>query len=93
MTGVTGGFFVIADTWDMHDVGAGWWVVMMLGMLIFWGLVIAGVVWLVRELSGRRPDRESEQPLDVLQRRLAEGDISVDEYERRREILEGQKST
>ena len=93
MTGVAGALFVIADNWDMHDVGAGWWMVMMLGMLIFWGLVIAGMVWLVRELSGRRPDHGSERPLDVLQRRLAEGDISVEEYERRRETLEGSNST
>ncbi len=93
MTGAAGAFFVIADNRDMHDVGAGWWIVMMLGMLIFWGLVIAGVVWLVRELPGRRADRESERPLDVLQRRLAEGDISVEEYERRREILDGSRKT
>ncbi len=93
MIGVAGTLFVIADNSDMHDFGAGWWIVMMLGMLIFWGLVIAGVVWLVRELSGRRPDRDSERPLDVLQRRLAEGDISVEEYEQRRETLEGSKST
>ena len=67
---------VIGDSWDMHDTGAGWWVVMVIGMLIFWGLVIAGAVWFVRELSGRRPDRPSGQPLDILQRRLAEGDIA-----------------
>jgi putative membrane protein len=93
MTGIAAALFVIADNWDMHDTGAGWWVVMMIGMLTFWGLVIAGAVWLVRELSGRRPDQGSEPPLDVLQRRLAEGDISVEEYERRRETLEGKKST
>lgn len=93
MTGAAGAFLVIADTWDMHDVGGGWWVVMVLGMLIFWGLVIAAVVWLVRELSGRRPAPQSERPLDVLQRRLAEGDISVEEFERRRQILEGTRST
>ena len=79
--------FVFADSWDMHDWSAGAWIVMMLGMLIFWGLVIVGVVWLVRELSGGRRESEREDPLDVLQRRLADGDISVEEYERRRAVL------
>jgi putative membrane protein len=80
--------FVIADTWDMHDSGEGWWIVMGLGMLLFWALVIVGVVWVVRELTGGRGERERETPVDVLQRRLAEGDISVEEYERRRQALE-----
>jgi putative membrane protein len=50
--------------------------------------VIVGVVWVVRELTGGRGERERETPVDVLQRRLAEGDISVEEYERRRQALE-----
>ena len=30
---------LLADTWDMHDndAGAGWMIVMMLGMVVFWG--------------------------------------------------------
>jgi putative membrane protein len=84
MIASVGTLLVIADGWDMHDAGAEWWVPMMVGMLLFWGLVIVGAVWLVRELSGRG----SERPLDVLQRRLAQGDISVEEYERRRQLLE-----
>jgi putative membrane protein len=80
--------FVFADTWDMHDRTSGSWIVMTLGMLIFWGLVIVGVVWLVREFgAGRREVEREGDPLDVLQRRLAEGDISVEEYERRRAVL------
>ena len=78
---------VIADNWDMHDWGAGAWIVMMVFMLIFWGLVILGVAWLVREVTGRQRETEREEPLDILQRRLAAGELSVEEYERRRAVL------
>jgi putative membrane protein len=75
----------LADTLTMHDWGAGSWVAMMIGMLIFWALLIVGVVWVIHEVGG---DRSSMQPLEVLKRRLAEGEISADEYERRRTLLD-----
>ena len=77
---------VLADSWDMHDWSGGWWAVMMVGMLLFWGLVIVGIIWIVRTLGAGERDRQD--PLGTLQRRLAEGDISVEEYERRRALLE-----
>jgi putative membrane protein len=81
----------LADAVDgHHDWGGGWWIVMMLGMLIFWGVVIVGGVWLVRDLAGRRPRRgEDPAALEILDRRLAEGAISIEEYgERRRALLD-----
>jgi len=80
---------VLADSFGWHDgdVGVGWWIVMMLGMVIFWGLVIAGVVWMLRGATAPKPAADS--PLDVLQRRLAQGDISIEEYEQRRAALHG----
>jgi len=69
----------------------GWWVVMAIGMVIFWGLVIVGVVWLVRELTGRGGNglKLRQDPLELLDRRLAEGTISPEDYRERREILGG----
>lgn len=79
------------DFGHMGDWGAGWWILMMLGMILFWGLVILGVIWIVRELAGpREHGAESARPLDVLDRRLASGEISPEEYEERRRILRGQ---
>ena len=78
---------VLADSWGWHhgDVGIGWWIVMMLGMVVFWGAIVALVVWALRNGVGRhRP----EDPLEILQRRLADGSITVEEYEQRREKLE-----
>lgn len=82
----------LADTFDdHHDWGGGWWVVMGLGIVLFWGLVIAGAVWLIRELSsGRHSGRGRHQDSDalgILDRRLAAGEISIDEYEKRRRAL------
>jgi len=45
---------LLADTFDGHDGwSGGWWVVMVIGMVVFWAAVIAGGIWLVRELTGR----------------------------------------
>jgi len=77
---------VLADSWGFHhgDVGIGWWIVMMLGMIVFWGAIIALVVWLVRGGAASR----SDPPQEILRRRLADGSISVEEYEQRRAALE-----
>lgn len=67
---------------------------MMIGMLIFWAVVILGIVWLVREGIGRaqRPREETpradeETLLAILERRFAEGAISVEDYRTRRDVL------
>jgi len=78
---------VVADSFGMHDgdIGRGWWVVMMLGMIVFWAAVIFGVVWLLR--SGMSRSSTAGDPEETLARRLAEGAISVEEYEERRAAL------
>jgi putative membrane protein len=79
----------LADSWGWHhgDVGIGWWIVMMLGMVLFWGAIVVLVVWALRSgLGARRPDPDSAE--EILRRRLADGSISVEEYEQRRASLE-----
>jgi putative membrane protein len=53
---------------------------MMLVMLVFWGVVIAGIVigtrWLVHQGGGSRPDAA----LDVLRERHARGEIDREEF-------------
>lgn len=87
------GLSCLADvSWGHMD--GGWWIVMILGMLVFWGLVIALVVWLVRggaQSIGMRADAR-QTPLEILDRRFAEGAISVEEYSERREVLRGTPS-
>ena len=84
----------LADAWGMHDgdVGFGWGLVMMLGMLVFWGAVIALVVWVLRggATSSRAASAPAGEPSarEILDRRLADGSIDVEEYERRRRLLD-----
>ena len=66
--------------------GMGWW--MMFGgilMVLFWGLVIALVVWGVKRLTergGSGPTTpEKGDPLDIAKERYARGEISKEEFE------------
>ena len=83
---------VAYDNWDHMDWGSGGWVLMGLGMVLFWGLIIFAGVWLVRTLSGpghQVAAQHAPSPLEVLDRRLADGTVSVEEYEKRRRLLAG----
>ena len=87
------------DTWGMHDgVGAGWGIVMVIGMFLFWGAIVLGIAWLIRAAAGgwwargERPVTSespvmSEGPVEILERRFAEGAISLEDYRARREVL------
>jgi putative membrane protein len=83
---------LLADN-DHMDWDGGWWIVMVLGMALFWGLVIAGIVLIVREL-GRRGQGERTGPgrdaLATLDHRFAAGEISTEEYRDRRAVLRGE---
>lgn len=85
---------VVGDTWGMHgdDVGTGWMIGMSLMMVVFWGAIILGVVWLIRGAtrSGPAPSETAprrESAVEILERRFAEGAITLDDYRARREIL------
>lgn len=78
----------LADSWGMHgDVGAGWMVLMMILMVLFWAAVIFGIVWLVRGGSDGWRSARKETPTEILERRFAEGAISAEEYHERREVF------
>ena len=70
--------------WGGYGYGMGifGWLV----MLLFWGLILVGLVLLVRGLWDHgRPAGGSgvgEAPLDILQRRYARGEVTKEEYER-----------
>lgn len=72
--------------------GSGWggWLVMSLMIVVFWAVVIAGGIALWRVLGpGDRESRSAEPPTpeQLLEERLARGEIDVDEFDRRREVL------
>ena len=75
-----------------HGDWNGWaWLAMSASMLVFWGLVIWGVVTVVR--ASNRPGATDTAPLvpldpeQILRERFARGEIDEAEYEHRREVL------
>lgn len=71
--------------WMMGDWGMGW--MGMVFMLLFWGVIIAGIVffikWLVQN-KGRMDHSSSStgnQALEILKKRFARGEINRDEFE------------
>jgi putative membrane protein len=60
-------------------------------MIVFWVLVIIGVVALVKWLADQSSGgvrRRDKTPLEILQERYARGEIDGDEYEQKRKDLE-----
>jgi putative membrane protein len=76
-----------------YDVGWGAWLAMSVMMILFWGLVIAGIVVLVRQLGGTRdgsrPGSDSGRTSaeELLAERFARGEIDEDAYTRQRQLL------
>lgn len=61
----------------------GWW------MIVFWVLVLVGVVWVVRVLIDRpeQAPHTGKTPLQILEERYARGEISEQEFLHMREQL------
>ncbi|WP_335999352.1 SHOCT domain-containing protein [Halorientalis halophila] len=72
-------------------MGGGWGLfggAMGLWGLLWMGLLVAVPLYLVYALFNRGSDGNEEQPLSVLRERYARGELSDDEFDRRREQLE-----
>ena len=70
-----------------HDMG-GWDYVWMIGMMALWVAILIGVAWgaVVLLRNGRGPSRERSAK-EELDRRLARGEITEDEYRSRRDLI------
>ncbi|SRR6266571_3350899 len=77
--------------WGMHPMWGMWgvWGIgMMLMMLVFWGVVIVGIVLAIRWLMTQSRDpRMTDSALDILRQRYARGDISKEEFEAKKKDL------
>ena len=58
-----------------------------LSMLIFWVLLVLGVIALIRYLARSEQSREDKTPLDVLKERYAHGEINKKEFEEKKKDL------
>jgi putative membrane protein len=76
--------------WGMHPMGwmgGIWGIGMMFMMLIFWILVIAGLILGVRWLMNESKERRSDSALEILRQRYARGEIDKEEFETKRKDL------
>ena len=77
----------------MHGFGFG--IGGFIGMVLVWILLIAGAVWLIKQIfsgsvnqPGSTPGGE-ERAIDILDKRYARGDLDREEYERIKSDLQG----
>jgi uncharacterized membrane protein len=79
--------------WNGHMTAAGW-AIAILWMVAILALVAGAVYWLVSELSRSNP-REAAATGEgsaraILDRRLAKGELTVDQYKQLRATLDGE---
>ncbi len=86
-----------SDGWHMGwGMGRGWGlghgVFGVFWMVLFWGALIALIVFVVRYISGSSgrsgPSELKSTPIDILRERFARGEIDKKEFDERRKILE-----
>jgi len=70
--------------WMMNNLGGGWM------MIAWWVVIIVAVVLFIKPMPsgwGYNYPYTNESALDVLRNRYANGEISREEYEERRQVL------
>ena len=64
-----------------------WHLGIMLLILAFWGVVIAGIVLGIRWLARQGRESKSDPALEILRQRYARGEINKEEFEARKRDL------
>jgi putative membrane protein len=78
--------------WDDGGWGPGEWILMSVMMVVFWGGLIALVVWLVRSVgvnqhAAQTSTSSTARADQVLAERFARGEIDEAEYKRHHDLI------
>lgn len=77
-----GGGGPMMGSWGgMMDDWGGFGIIGWLSMILFWGLLILGVVALLRYLTRSGQGKEDKTPVDILKERYAKGEINKKQFE------------
>ena len=80
--------------WGNH-MGTGDWIFSILGTLIILGLIVGLIIWTVspNSRSQSSPDATGESAREILDRRLANGELTAQDYKQLREALNDAPAT
>jgi putative membrane protein len=84
--------------WGSH-MSAGGWIFSIFGTLIILGLIVAAIAWLIGDrggqaVSGGVQAASGESAREVLDRRLASGELDLEQYNQlRAALVDGQATT
>jgi putative membrane protein len=73
--------------WGMHPMWGIWGLGMALMMLVFWGVVVAGIVLGIRWFVSQGTPARSDSALDILRQRYARGEIGKEEFDAKKRDL------
>jgi len=68
--------------------GSGWWILMTIMMVVFWGGIIWFAVTLVRRPHHNSNNVTRQTAKEILDKRLARGEIELDDYRQRLQALQ-----
>lgn len=71
--------------WWPFETAMTWW--MIIWMVVFWGGLVALIVWGIKKLTERGDSISKRNPLDIAKERYAKGEISREEFEQLKKDL------
>lgn len=74
--------------WWAHQQDFGWWMVFgWTWMALIWGLLVFGVIWVVRSMTRSGNKVGGADPLEIARRRYASGELTREQYEEMDRLL------